>query len=671
MRQALRALAMAGTFACASASALTSHSTVTRDSGPPKERVGREVKDLHYGDVLFYFYQDDFFDSIVSLNAYRELGFTKPHSDDGELLLGGMLLSYGQHEQAADIFHRLLDTSPKQDVRNRAWYFLARIAHEHGAIDSAAEALSHIQGKLPKEMEPARLLLQSQVLIEQGRYDDAAAMLNKWVPPEDWRRYAGFNLGVAQISGGHVAEGLETLEGVGGIPTLDDEQMALRDRINLTLGFERMRANQPDRARHAFESVRLEGPYSNKALLGLGWADSALEQDRDALTPWLALNKRDLLDPAVEESLLAVPYAFGRLGTYGQAAARYEQAIVAFDTENKHLDDSIASIRSGQMLAALLADPAANSAKDQKPKYGPQTDASATPPPGQNWQLDQLPDSPESRYLTHLMASHEFQQGLRNYRDLRFLQSNLNRWSRDVATFSDMLATRKLGYEQHRPDVDKALQQTDLVAIRQQRDALAGRLATIESSQDASGLANDHELEQLNQLQSIQQRIDQLGDAPEAADLRDQARLLNGVLRWNLSHEFNLRLWQQKRALTELDDALTKAEAQRQSVAGAEPAEEARLQDFGGRIDAQTPRIAQLQAATDALMKRQQQALEDLAVAELQRYQERLRGYTLESRFALAQIYDRAASKTPAADKASVAEPAPAPVAAPAPASSP
>ena len=31
-----------------------------------------KVQDLHYGDVLFYFYQHDHFNSLVRLAAYRE-----------------------------------------------------------------------------------------------------------------------------------------------------------------------------------------------------------------------------------------------------------------------------------------------------------------------------------------------------------------------------------------------------------------------------------------------------------------------------------------------------------------------------------------------------------------------------------------------------------------------
>jgi len=49
-----------------------------------------EVKDLHYGDVLFYFYQDDYFDSITRLLAAQQLE-RLPHTEgEAELLLGGL-----------------------------------------------------------------------------------------------------------------------------------------------------------------------------------------------------------------------------------------------------------------------------------------------------------------------------------------------------------------------------------------------------------------------------------------------------------------------------------------------------------------------------------------------------------------------------------------------------
>ena len=51
------------------------------------------VKDPHYGEILFYFYQDDFFPAIVRLLAAQDQGLLAEHTDQAELLKGGMYLS--------------------------------------------------------------------------------------------------------------------------------------------------------------------------------------------------------------------------------------------------------------------------------------------------------------------------------------------------------------------------------------------------------------------------------------------------------------------------------------------------------------------------------------------------------------------------------------------------
>ena len=40
----------------------------------PNGLAPHAVEDLSYGDVLFYFYEDDYFDSITRLLAARQLG---------------------------------------------------------------------------------------------------------------------------------------------------------------------------------------------------------------------------------------------------------------------------------------------------------------------------------------------------------------------------------------------------------------------------------------------------------------------------------------------------------------------------------------------------------------------------------------------------------------------
>ena len=54
-----------------------------------------------------------------------------------------------------------------------------------------------------------------------------------------------------------------------------------------------------------------------------------------------------------------------------------------------------------------------------------------------------VPDAPQTRYLYHLLASHEFQEGLKNYRDLRIMQRNLEGWRESLAAFDEMVEARE------------------------------------------------------------------------------------------------------------------------------------------------------------------------------------------------------------------------------------
>src|SRR5260370_16937100 len=85
----------------------------------PNGLAPQDVKDLHYGDVLFYFFQDDYFDSITRLLAARQLGRIPHTQGEAELLLGGLYLSLGEHVEAGTIFAALLNQTPSQPGPNQ------------------------------------------------------------------------------------------------------------------------------------------------------------------------------------------------------------------------------------------------------------------------------------------------------------------------------------------------------------------------------------------------------------------------------------------------------------------------------------------------------------------------------------------------------------------------
>ena len=410
--------------------------------GPAATRI----RDLDYGDVLFHYYQDDYLGALVRLEAARDLGRMPNHGAEAELLSGGLYLSLGLHAEATRIFDRLLDGSVPQSVSDRARFYLARIGYQRGYYDRALRDLGLIKGTLPGSLESEKRLLSANVLMAMGRYGDAAAELRKAGPEDDWAPYARFNLGVALVRNGDIAQGAQWLTAVGTMPAGTEEQRSLRDRANLALGYAMLQQRAADPAASALARVRLQGPYSNKALLGLGWAEADAKRPDRALVPWLELREGRLLDAAVQESYLAVPYAYAQLASNGQAAQQYRYAVEAYSNESRRLDESIVAIRRDGFLDSVLA---------------------ATPPDdpmGWAWQLRKVPDAPQTRYLYHLLASHAFQEGLRNYRDLRIMQRNLAGWGQSLEALDEMVVTRELAAEQREPRRQALADATDMLS---------------------------------------------------------------------------------------------------------------------------------------------------------------------------------------------------------------
>jgi tetratricopeptide (TPR) repeat protein len=123
----------------------------------------------------------------------------------------------------------------------------------------------------------------------------------------------------------------------------------------VALGLASLQADKPEAAGPFLERVRLNGPQSNKALLGFGWAYASVKNHKQALVPWTELADRDASDSAVLEASIALPYAYGQLGAFGQALDRYNAAIDLFERENKGLDESIGAKALAYQFSSRLA----------------------------------------------------------------------------------------------------------------------------------------------------------------------------------------------------------------------------------------------------------------------------------------------------------------------------
>jgi predicted negative regulator of RcsB-dependent stress response len=627
-----RALCLGAALALAGGSALA------RRHDPEKLPEIR-VRDLHYGDALFYYYQHDDLEALTRLEAYEHWNRMPHHEEDAQLLMGGLYLALGMHNEAGRRFEALLKDPVPSGVRNVAWFYLAQVWYSRGYLDKAAMALARINGRMSPELESQKELLLGNVLIHQGKNDEAIRLLSAWHGTFKWSAYARFNLGVALVRSNRLADADPFLSGVGTMVGGTEEQLALKDRANLALGFAYLQASQPAKALPALERVRLNGPYSNKALLGTGWAEASLGDYQGALGPWMELRKRNVLDAAVQESYLAVPYAFGKLNANAQSAEYYENAVESFQAEDGRLDAAIARIEQGDMLKGVL----------QSGRKGSDTY-------GWFWQLKKLPDAPESRYLYMVLAGNDFQEGLKNYRDLVHMSDLLQRGGYDMDAYEDMIETRERAYGQRLAKVD-ALLGSDAVARLQQRNVdLAGELRTIEARHDVAALGTEAERDQWARVQKIEAGLAGAPDDPENGDLRERLALVKGVLLFRLNDAYSARLWEEHRSLKDLNLALHEAQSRWIRVEQARRAVPTNTGEFATRVAALRVRIDALETRLAATEQRQADYLARVAVDELEDQKTRLATYLVQARFALGGMYDRAANAEAAPARAPAAE---------------
>ncbi|HTP39340.1 MAG TPA: hypothetical protein VMI92_07165 [Steroidobacteraceae bacterium] len=608
----------------------------------PEKLPPIKVQDLHYGDVLFHFYADDELETLTRLKAYEAWGRMPNHQHDADLLAGGLYLSLGLHNEAGKRFEALLTPDVPVGVRNRAWFYLAKIWYTRGYLDRSEQALNHISGRLSDELEAERFHLLINVLMRQQRFDEAIVKLKGYQGAGDWVAYERFNLGVALVRINRLSDADPILTSVGTLQADGEEMLALKDKANLALGFAYLQANMPKGAQVALARVRLAGPYASKALLGAGWADAALGDYQSALTPWLTLHDRNLLDAAVQESYLAVPYAFSQLGANAQSAEYYEDAIKSFGTESAGIDSALDSLQGGGLLKKLQS-------SDPQGRQG------------WFWQLKQLPDSAESRYLYQLLADNDFQEGLKNWRDLGALDQRMKRWEDSMDAFAAMIDTREKAYAQRLPVTDALLATNRPGTLLARRAAIETRLNGIEAGNDVAALGNAEQRARWEKVRQLEELLKTQPPGAETDQAAEKLKLIKGVLYWDFDANFKASDYEARRKLREVDAALNEAQNRWVRVQRARSSVPTNTGEFAARIAALNERLIKLRAALAASAVDQDHYLESLAADELNAQKDRLGAYQVQARFALADIYDRASSGSnakPAGNAAPAAPPA-------------
>ena len=592
-----------------------------------------ELRDLYFGEALYYAHQGYFFEALQRLDTEvkqhdnvdePELDSLFYHINDAEFSLGDFELRYRMHHRAGRAIKAVLEGAVEEVVRNDAAYRLARIHFQKGQMDDALRALDRIDGEIPSAIRDDIEFLRANIYLAQDRPGDAIEVLKKLEGSDGFGAFASYNLGIAYLQDGQPLKAQEQLDKAGKIATKDPAELAISDKSNLVLGTILLEAGDYQQAIPYLNRVRLDGPFSNQALLSSGWANLSIDRVEKAVIPWAILAEREVTDRATQEAMLALPFAYGKLDVHGRAAISYGRALDAFGSETDKLNESIDSIREGAFLEALIRE----EIRQDK-----------------NWviRLRSLESAPETYYLMELLASHDFQSGLQNYLDLADLKRKLLTWQNDFDAYSEMVDIRHDHYEPRLPAVDTEFRELDSrMRLRvEQHKMLLRKRDDLLTTPQPKFLATREEQAILGQLEHLEAQLHG-SDSPFAQSAMQRIKRLKGTLTWVLETEYHERLTRFDQNLRNLDEAMAFAQ---QKYDGYVRSRQAATHSYVGYeipIKILRAKVADATQKIDLLMTRQGHLLELVAVEELIARRSRLENYADKARFALADSYDRA-----------------------------
>jgi hypothetical protein len=593
----------------------------------------KELKDLYFGEALYDAFQGDWFDAISRLDTElaQHYGLDEPkrdslyyHINQAEFAVGDFELAYRMHQRAGRAITAVIEGNVEEPVRNDAIFRLARIYFQKNQPVNALYAVERINGVVPPKIRDDLAFLRAQILMANGRFDEAERILKDLQSAKSIEGFSTYNLGIALIKDGKEIEGRQFLDRTGRINSNDDLTLAIKDKSNLVLGSKMLKEKDFESAKEVLDRVRLVGPFSNRALLGSGWADAFQGHFERALVPWSILVTREVTDASVQEGMLAAPYAYGKLNIYSKAALMYGNALEKFGIEIDKLDASIKSIREGYFLKALVREELKQDA---------------------DWvvKLRKLPQTPETYYLLELMASHNFQESLKNYLDLEQLHKKLETWKGDLDAFEEIIDQRRAYYQPLLPAIDQEFRRLDSqMHLRlEQRERIEQRLKNMLVVSRPDYLATSKERVFGEQIMQLEKNLTAGGSTvPKGTEAR--IKRLRGVLHWNIYTEYDKRLTDAYEHFRDLNYEVERLKRQYTAFVRTRQAATQSYEGYDDVIRRLRFLIRDTREKLGELMARQGNMLESMAVNELIKRRERLAEFQIKVRFAMAESYDRA-----------------------------
>ncbi|MFL0811066.1 MAG: tetratricopeptide repeat protein [Agarilytica sp.] len=591
-----------------------------------KQRTLDSAEELRYRVALYHYYQGDYVAALTELLIAKARGGIKGHGDNPEIMEGGFSLGFGLERHASEIFERLLQENRSKRSQDAAWFFLSKLRYLRNDWEQADVALSRVRNRPAAEIRNEVYVHRINLALQQNKLDEAAQLLKKRTPGVEWLPYVYYNIGAAYARAGDFDAALKYFEKLTFDQYPTDELRALYDKAMTAAGYAYLITKQYEKAIEQFSLVRLTSAHSNRALLGYGWAAAELGNFKEALKPWSYLAKSSLADENSQEALIAVPYAYEKLGSENLALEHFRLAEETFLAEMKRLEGVIESMQGEQFLAALKIKRSS----------------------GMDWlkNVRENQVSPQLGYLAELFSQEDFQGVVQELRDLVGIREDFLVWQDKLQFYRDLISQQQVGRAKKAEELAARELSDAIKSMKAKRSKLAQRIERIASKRDYFALANAEEKEYIDRVLRSRRNIKALRETDPFIDESEEAvRRYYGVLLWDAADKYSDRLWRAVKTLNLLDKTLATVTRNHEKVQYLidNPQD---LDPIQVRLENAQLQLDSMSARVDDIIIKTQDDLRVRTTAVLENQRTRLNHYIAQSRLSMARLYDKSLQST-------------------------
>jgi hypothetical protein len=602
--------------------AVTANSSVAA-----KVKPHSTVADLRYGVALYHYYQQDYMTALSELLVAKQRGGIQGHGDNPEIMEGGFALAYGIDNYAAEIFEDVLAKNVSEEAQVTAWYYLAKMRYQRRDWQASYKSMARVTELTTKNRDSAERVgadlteLKINLAIKQDDLEQAEYLLKREPTDDAWLPYAWYNVGTGWARRQNFTRAVRFFDLIAEQSYSDPERRALYDKAMTSAGYSLLLSGKFQLAMEKFSSVRLNSPVSGRALLGYGWAAVELENYAEALKVWKHLSAATYIDENAQEALVAVPYAYEKMGNDGLALKYFQEAERNYLDEMNRLDEVIENLKGEALLEALNLD-ADNS---------------------QGWVIyaEKHALTPQLSYLVSLFSRQDFQLLVQDLRDLIAIHNNIQTWRERLGFYTGMLDERETDRLSKATLIEAGELKQQIGTLERQRSELAQTVEKMAAEKDYFALVDEDQADLIERVTRSLQRVPRLRASDPFIDESEEAlRRYYGLLMWDTSEQFSARMWQAIKSLNTLDETikiLRRNYKKIEQIVNQAPD----LQPYRDRISTAEQTLENQSASVDLVLKNTQERLRLQVVTELSAQRDRLQHYLAQSRLSIARLLDK------------------------------